>query len=288
MHLRIADLGILVRTQDPSLRLAVTGSSERFLVDGGTAEMEVVARLGDPRREPPGELLFDAPPLWQLRRDGGRLCFSFTSPALGPLPYKEARLTPDFGHGEVILRRELFAGVDAVDPLGYPLDELLVQGLLARGRGVELHACGAIDRGRGLLFVGQSTAGKTTMARLWQAVGGVTIASDDRVIVRRAGDGFALHGTPWHGEAALAEPASARLAALFFLAKGRENAVNPVTAGQAAARLFACAFPPFWDRDGVDFTLEFLGELAAVVPCLELAFVPDASVVTFVKEQFEG
>jgi hypothetical protein len=288
MHLRIADLNIAVRTQDPALRLAVSGSSTRFLVDDGQADVTVVTRLGDPRRESRGELLFEAPPLWRLHRDGERLAFSFSSPALGPLPYKEARFAPDFSHGEVVLRHELYSGVDAIDPLGYPLDELLVQGLLAGGRGAELHGCGVISGGRGLLFVGQSGAGKTTMARLWQAAGGVTIASDDRIVVRRDGAGFALHGTPWHGEAALAEPASAPLAGLFFLAKAPENAATPVPPGQAAARLFACGFPPFWDREGVDFTLRFFGELAAAVPCRELAFVPDASVVPFVTRQVEG
>ena len=73
-------------------------------------------------------------------------------------------------------------------PLEYPLDELLLQGLLARGRGAEIHACGIADgSGRGLLFVGQSGAGKTTMARLWEGERGITVLSDDRIILRRVG-----------------------------------------------------------------------------------------------------
>lgn len=282
MDLRIADLSIAVRTGDPSLRLAVEGGAARFLAEGGTPDSVVVARLGDTRGEPPGELLFEASSLWRLHRDGGRLCFSFTSPTLGPLPYRQAWLEPDYRAGEVVLRRELYEAAGEVDPLEYPLDELLLQGLLARGRGAELHACGVIRGDRGLLFVGQSGAGKTTMARLWRAAGGATVASDDRIVVRRERGGFVLHGTPWHGEAELAEPASAPVAAVFFLAQARENAATPVSAGQAAARLFACGFPPFWDRAGVEFTLGLLGELATEVPCVELGFVPEASVVEFV------
>jgi hypothetical protein len=270
---------------DVSPRLVPEGSSARFTVARGPADTSLSVRLGDPEPECAGERLFEAAPLWQLFRDGDRLRFRFTSLPLGSFPYKEAWLAPDFSRGEVVLRRELFATVGEVDPLAYPLDELLVQGLLARGRGVEVHACGVISGGRGLLFVGQSGGGKTTMARLWQPVPGAVVASDDRVVVRRDGSGFVLHGTPWHGEAELAEPVSAPLSAVFLLAHGLGNALTPISPAQAAARLFACSFLPFWDRDGVDFTVSLLGAMTGAVPCHELAFVPEPSVVDFVSRQ---
>lgn len=284
-RLRVADLVISVRSEDASPRLVPEGAAARFGVDGGTADAQVSARLGDTEPECAAELLFDAAPLWQLFRDGERLRFRFHSEVHGPLPYKEAWFAPDLSHAEVVLRRDLFEPADAIDPLAYPLDELLVQELLARGRGVELHACGVISNGRGTLFVGQSGAGKTTIARLWQPVSGVTVASDDRIIVRGDGDRFVLHGTPWHGEAELAAPVSAPLSAVFLLAHGPRHAVTPLSPAQAAARLFACSFLPLWNRDGVDFTLAFLGALAGAVPCRELGFVPEPSVVDFVTEQ---
>jgi hypothetical protein len=51
----------------------------------------------------------------------------------------------------------------------------------------------------------------------------------------------------------------------------------------AAAKLFACAFPPFYDKAGLDFTLGFLGDVMSRVPAAELAFVPDSTVVKFVR-----
>jgi hypothetical protein len=274
-----------VRSDETSPRLAAEGAAARFLVASGPADAHVSVRLGDTEPECAGERLFEAAPLWQLFRDGERLRFRFRSEAHGPLPYKEARFTADFSRGEVVLRRGLFEAANAVDPLAYPLDELLVQGLLARGRGVELHACGVISAGRGLLFVGQSRGGKTTMARLWQPLPGVAVASDDRIIVRGDGNHFILHGTPWHGEAELAAPASAPLSAVFLLAHGPRHAVTALSPAEAAARLFACSFLPFWDRDGVDFTIGFLGAMTGAVPCHELAFVPEPSVVDFVSRQ---
>ena len=85
------------------------------------------------------------------------------------VPYKTALFVPDFSRGHVCLHRPFFADAPSVDPLEYPLDELLVISLLGQGRGVEIHGCGVVDGSSGYLFVGQSGAGKTTIARLWQA-----------------------------------------------------------------------------------------------------------------------
>ena len=274
-----------MRSAEALPRLVPEGDAARFTVARGAADTDLSVRFGDTEPECAGEHLFKAAPLWQLFRDGERLRLRFHSEVHGPLPYKEAWFTPDLSHGEIVLRRGLFEAANAVDPLAYPLDELLVQGLLARGRGVELHACGVISNGRGLLFVGQSGAGKTTMARLWQPLPGVAVASDDRIIVRGDGNRFVLHGTPWHGEAELAAPASAPLSAMFLLARGPRHAVTALSPAEAAARLFACSFLPFWDRDGVDFTIGFLGAMTGAVPCHELAFVPEPSVVDFVSRQ---
>ena len=69
--------------------------------------------------------------------------------------------------------------------------------LLGDGRGLVVHGCGMFDGSdEAYLFVGQSGAGKTTMARLWHAEPGVLILSDDRVILRSEPDGVWMYGTP--------------------------------------------------------------------------------------------
>jgi hypothetical protein len=285
----VADITIAVAAREADLVLRVDEATEKFLVAPSDPDTTVTAGWGDPGKGDPGELVFDSGGVWKLYRDGARHRFLFSSPALGPLPYKEATFEPDFTSGEVTLRRACFQAAHGLWPLEYPLDELLLQGLLARGRGAEIHGCGVTDgSGRGLLFVGQSGAGKTTMARLWEGVPGITVLSDDRVILRRVGGGFAMYGTPWHGEAALAESASATLAGVFFLEHAAANALLPLRGAAAATRLFACGFPPFFDRAGLDFTLDFLGDLVAEVPCHELRFAPDSRVVDLVKSWRAG
>ena len=109
------------------------------------------------------------------------------------------------------------------------------------------------------------------------------ILSDDRIIVRRAGRGFVMYGTPWHGEAELSKPDSAPLRGVFFLVHSVCSVLVPLTAPEATARLLACGLPPFYDREGLEFTVGVLAELAAEVPCQELRLVPDPTVVRFIQ-----
>jgi hypothetical protein len=214
----------------------------------------------------------------------GAFLFSFSSEVFGPTPYKVALLKKDFSTGEVLLHRPYFHTDQSLHPLGYPLDELLFTNFLALGKGTEVHACGVTDsQGRGHLFVGQSTAGKTTIARLWESEPDITVLSDDRIILRRIENRIWMYGTPWHGEAMLASPSRSPVAAVYFLEKGQKNELAAQKPSDSISRLFACSFPPFYNRDALDFTLSFLEDVVNNVPCYELKFTPDKRVVEFIK-----
>ena len=45
------------------------------------------------------------------------------------------------------------------------------------------------------------------------------------------------------------------------------------------ARLFAASFPPFHDAPALDFTLGFIDSIVERIPCVELRFAPDATVL---------
>jgi hypothetical protein len=211
--------------------------------------------------------------------------FRFFSSPFGPIPYKTARWNADFTRGEVWLNRTHFPAGAAVDPLEYPLDELLIIHLLARGRGLEVHACGVIDRSEtAYLFVGMSGAGKSTMARFWLAEEGTVILSDDRVILRSEEDGVWMYGTPWHGDEPLASPRRARLDRVFFLRHHTANTIATLAGPNAAARLFAASFPPFHSASAIDASLRFIETIVRNVPCAELGFIPVPAVVEFVRD----
>ena len=283
--MQIADITCSIASADPSVELRIEGATQSFFVPEIDPDITIEARWSDlSGNKYEGPKLFDSGALWQLHQVDGVFVFSFTSQVFGPIPYKVALLKKDFSTGEVLLHRPYFHADQSLYPLGYPLDELLFTNFLALGKGTEVHACGVMDsQGRGHLFVGQSTAGKTTMARLWENQPEVKVLSDDRIILRRMGSKIWMYGTPWHGEAMLASPSRAPLTAVYFLEKGKKNKLVAQKASDSISRLFTCSFPPFYNRDALDFTLTFLEDVVKNVPCSELKFTPDKKVVEFIK-----
>lgn len=175
-----------------------------------------------------------------------------------------------------------FSTDTAVDPFSGPTMELLMISYLAQGRGVILHGCGIEKGGQGILFIGESGSGKSTMANLWNADGGIEILSDDRIIVRKSGEDFRMYGTPWHGEAHFVSPRGVNLKKMFFLRHTEQNEIHPLNGAASVQQLLKSSFPPFWDSCGMEFTMDLFAELAASVPCYQLGFKPDRSAIDFV------
>ena len=252
------------------------------MIREAAADVSVSAAWSDLSAENLGAMVFDSGGAWQLYRRERSYYFRFATPAIGRRPYKIARFNSAFTSGEVFLNPHLIDSRQPVYPLEYPLDELLILNLLAQGRGVEVHACGLLDaQGNGHLFLGQSGAGKTTMARLWENAEGVRILSDDRIILRRTDNRIWMYGTPWHGDAELAFPARAALSRIYFLRHNDQNQLVPLSGATAVGRLFSCAFPFFYSSSALDFMLAFLAEIVKAVPCYQLSFLPEANVVEF-------
>lgn len=281
-NIRIAGMTISVRYEDESLKRPLSPTVGRFAVTDGDGDVRVAVSEIRAPLPPPGRLLFDSGAVWRAYQESAGYRIDCASAAFGELPYKTALFDRDFREGRILVRRDAYT--DSMHPLDYPLDEVIVAHLLGRGRGIELHGCGIIDRdGRGQLFVGQSGAGKTTTARLWLADGDYEIVSDDRVIVRFLDGEWRMFGTPWHGEAELSAPLSAPLAAVHLLTQATRTELVALPAARATAALFGCTFPPFFDSDAVAFTLQCLEHLVADIPVRMLRFVPDRSVIDCVR-----
>jgi hypothetical protein len=250
------------------------------------ADIEVSVEWTDILQKSPGKPCFDSGAVWSLfHNHDDDLVVEFVSPVLGPRPYKKIYVDRAFRNARIVLNHQVFKDHRPVLPLEYPADELLVTNYLANGLGVEVHGCGLVDFDTGgHLFLGHSGAGKSTTAKLWQSLRDPEILSDDRIILRLQDDGLWMHGTPWHGEAAFAAPAKARISRIFILEHGisehgGENKITPLTRSRAVGELFARSFPPFHSAAGLDRTVGFLEQILNRVPCYQFQFIPDASAV---------
>jgi hypothetical protein len=149
--------------------------------------------------------------------------------------------------------------------------------LLAQEGGFLLHASSAIRNGRAFLFSGVSGAGKTTMARL--APPDAALLTDEISYVTRRGDRYLALGTPFYGELARpGENLSAPIEALYLLAKGPKNIIEPVEGVDAVRGLMENILFFARDPEFVNLVFDTACEFAGKVPVRRLTFVPDSSV----------
>ena len=132
--------------------------------------------------------------------------------------------------------------------------------------------------GKGLLFAGHSTAGKSTMVKMLQ--GRAEILCDDRNIIRRWQEGFRIHGTWSHGEVSEVSPSSAPLTAVLLLEKARENRIERVEDRNYAVKaLLGCLVKPLLTADWWEKMLELVDKLTKEVPCYRMRFDRSGAIV---------
>lgn len=149
--------------------------------------------------------------------------------------------------------------------------------VLAKQGGFLLHSASAIRNGKAFLFAGISGAGKTTISRL--APADATLLTDEISYVRKQGDGYMAYGTPFTGELAkLGENASAPVAALYLLAQGPENRIEPVAVAEAGRALLANMLFFAEDSEMVHWAFQAACDFVDRVPVCRLTFVRDARV----------
>ncbi len=149
--------------------------------------------------------------------------------------------------------------------------------VLAKQGGFLLHSASAIRNRKAFLFAGVSGAGKTTISRL--APPDATLLTDEISYVRKQGSGYIAYGTPFTGELAkIGENTSAPVAALYLLAQGPENRIDPVAIADAGRELLANTLFFAEDPEFVRCAFQSACDFVDRVPVYRLTFVPDARV----------
>jgi hypothetical protein len=273
--IRIGDVGIAF-DGEPQIKPDEIEPGYRPFISTNKPDIHLRMHLGVPQIKV-GEKIFESPPIWTLYRQGQDFSIKL---------YEKVN-----GLKRILCIPRNFIPVDLYftepngsfkNPFFGPIIELLMVNYLARVDSIIVHACGMDYRGQGLLFVGESGAGKSTLTKIWSQENGVEILSDDRIILRKKNDQYWMYGTPWHGDAKFASPAKVKLDRVFFIKKGQANSVETVSGTFPVLQFLKASFPPYWDKNCMEFAMEFFNDLVAAVPCRELSFVPDSKIVDFV------
>ena len=228
------------------------------------------------------EKIFDSGETWAIYESAGKYVLQNDTLKSDSSPDTFIVLEPNLRSGEVFVPNDHFNKDLFPDPLGYPLNQVLMIMLLSLGKGMLFHACGIDDNGSGYLFLGNSTDGKSTMAKLWFE-NRSTVLNDDRIVVREKDGGFWMYGTPWHGDFRALSPTGLPIEKVFFLRHGDRNGAVVKKGVEAVAMLLVRSFPPLWDDQGMAYSTDLCHRLISEIPCYELSFAPDAGILDFVR-----
>ncbi|RPI71464.1 MAG: radical SAM protein, partial [Desulfobacteraceae bacterium] len=213
-----AGITIQVDSDLPILDTSFQIKFKNFEVPGPGAETISIRHhfsLPPLREQDLGRAIYRKPP-WAVYRKGGTWIYVGFSPGSNENQvHQVAVFDRDYSHGRIYHpNEEAFLRGDLNALTLFPTDLILLSQVLARKQGGYVHAAGLILEDQGLLFVGHSGAGKSTIVKLMKPK--AEILCDDRIALRRWPEGFRIHGTWSHGEVPDVSPGSAPLKAIFF------------------------------------------------------------------------
>ena len=110
---------------------------------------------------------------------------------------------------------------------------------LLRNEGMMLHASAVEYGGQAVCFSAPPGTGKSTHAERWVRLFGASILNDDKPALRRVDGVWRAYGTPWSGKEDMSQNRSAPLAAVCFLFRGEENALERLTPAEALPLLLS-------------------------------------------------
>jgi len=279
--LGIANIGLSFLFDQNCFEFGVGDMKNEFITDS-CAEIELRVYYDGFPEISKGEIIFDSDSTWSLCRSQGRYFLKDCSIESSSFLEKLVILESDFESGEIHIKNNESSKNLLPDPLGYPLNQVLMIILLSRSKGVMFHGCGVDDNGSGYLFLGNSTHGKSTIARLWSE-NQATVLNDDRIIVREKDGELWMYGTPWHGDFKEVSSKGLPISKIFLLRHGQKNSAIPRKGGEAVSMLLTRSFPPLWDKKGMDYSIGLCHRICNKIPCYELNFVPNRKIINFVR-----
>ncbi len=287
-HLRyyeIAGITIQVAADFPITDDTFAPKFDKFRVEGPGTDT-ITLRLASPvpaRSEIKlGQEVYHKPP-WAIYKQSNSWAYLGILPdGDGSNPHSLMIFESDHSRGRIFRPSEVYNNGNLESLTTFPSDQVLLARLLADRQGCYLHASGIIIGGKGLLFIGHSEAGKSTMLKMLREHG--EILCDDRIIVRRWPNGFRIHGTWSHGEIPDVSSADAPLQAIMFLEKATANELVPITNKmEKISQVLSHVIKPLVTADWWDKTIALSEKIAEEVPSYRLRFDKSGGVVDLLK-----
>lgn len=164
-------------------------------------------------------------------------------------------------------------------PLNYPMGPIVMHYMTLKADAVMMHASCAFDGNKARIFTGFSGAGKSTMSKIWFDAGNVII-NDDRIVIRREGSDYYVYNTPMYYDD---NPKKAPLSSIFLISHSPENKIEQYTGALAVTSVMAFSIQNNFNEKFVEKRIDFFNKLCSNILVYKLGFVPDQSIVHFIK-----
>ncbi len=283
--IRVGDFKILLESNRPigvSLESTFMMFEEKAAKDGCDVRVFSVIDKLPLTQIDEKNLLFEA-------RNGRQQYFSVYEEEDGYLVVVYSQVKKNKIHQVAVLNKDLsewtiydrFIGKGMkVFPLLYPMAPLVFYYLTVKYEAAMIHASGVFEGEKGRLFTGFSGNGKSTMASIWDYAGS-KIVNDDRLILRKENGKYFMYNTPM---IYIDESKKAPLDAIYLIEHGAKNRLERIEGARAVAGVLAFCIQQGFKAEFLEHHLEFFSKLCEEVPVYKLSFVPDVSVIDFIKE----
>lgn len=162
-------------------------------------------------------------------------------------------------------------------------DQILLSRILAYRQGCIFHSSGIVTNNKGLIFIGHSTAGKSTIAKIMAK--NATILCDERNIIRKQSGTYQLYGTWHHSILKKVSPISAPLNAIFFLNKSNKNKIEYIeNTTDRFNLLIGRIIKPLATKDWWNATIDIIYDLSKHVKCYNLYFDKSGKISTLIEK----
>jgi hypothetical protein len=167
------------------------------------------------------------------------------------------------------------------------LTQISLAYILANLGGFFLHSSGVVIDSKGILFVGQSGAGKSTIRNMTLLTEKIKPLSNDRNILRKFSGGYKVYGTWSYSDLPDFQAVSVPLSAIMFIEQAEENQILLLEDRfEVTKRLVPRIIRPIESTEWWDKTLTIVNDIVLEVPCYIVRFDLTGRIVEQLEDLF--